>query len=59
MYLSYVLLIMRGCIADRGHADEVRDACMGVALKIGGWDKEGKVKNGDFKRTQRARAAAC
>src|SRR5271168_875159 len=51
-------MVVARALADRAHADELRNACMSVALSLGGWDKEGRVKNGDYRRTQRARAAA-
>ena len=51
-------MVVARALADRGHADELRDACMNVALELGGWDKKGKLTNGDYKRTQRARAAS-
>jgi TetR/AcrR family transcriptional repressor of nem operon len=51
-------MIVARAMADRVHADELRDACMGIALGLGGWDNERKMKNGDFKRAQRIRAAA-
>jgi TetR/AcrR family transcriptional repressor of nem operon len=50
-------MVIARALADRGHADELRDACMNVALQLGGWDRKGKLKSGVFKRTQRARAA--
>ena len=37
---------------------KLRDACMGVALELGGWTNARKLKNGDLKRMQRVRAAA-
>jgi TetR/AcrR family transcriptional repressor of nem operon len=40
-------------MADRTHADELRDACMSVALELGGWDNERTMKNGTSKRWQR------
>jgi TetR/AcrR family transcriptional regulator, transcriptional repressor for nem operon len=51
-------MVVARAMADRGYADELRDACMHVALELGGWSKERKLKNGEFKQTQRARAAA-
>lgn len=51
-------MVVARALADRRHADELRDACMSVALELGGWDKKGKLTNGGSKRTQRARAAA-
>jgi TetR/AcrR family transcriptional regulator, transcriptional repressor for nem operon len=51
-------MVVARAMADRKYADELRDACMNVALELGGWGKERKSKNGDYKRTQRTRAAA-
>jgi TetR/AcrR family transcriptional repressor of nem operon len=51
-------MIVARAMADRVHADELRDACMGIALQLGGWSKERKLKNRDFKRAPRVRAAA-
>lgn len=51
-------MVVARAMADRGYADELRDACMGVALELGGWRKARDLKNGDLKRTQRTRAAA-
>jgi TetR/AcrR family transcriptional repressor of nem operon len=51
-------MVLARAMADRSYADELRDACMGVALKLGGWANGRKSKNGEFKRAQRARAAA-
>jgi TetR/AcrR family transcriptional repressor of nem operon len=51
-------MVVARAMADRSYADELRDACMSTALELGGWSREKKMKNGDFKRTQRIRAAA-
>jgi TetR/AcrR family transcriptional regulator, transcriptional repressor for nem operon len=51
-------MVVARAMADRDYADELRDACMNIALELGGWDKKGKLMNGGSKRTQRARAAA-
>lgn len=51
-------MIVARAMADRAHADELRDACMEIALQLGGWGKERKLKKGDFQRAQRVRAAA-
>jgi len=51
-------MIVARAMADRVHADELRDACMGIALELGGWGRERRLKNGDFKRAQRVRPAA-
>jgi TetR/AcrR family transcriptional regulator, transcriptional repressor for nem operon len=51
-------MVVARALADRDYADELRDACMNVALELGGWANGRKTKNGDHKRTPRARAAA-
>ena len=51
-------MVVARAMADRGYADELRDACMHVALELGGWANGKKSANGDRKRTPRARAAA-
>jgi TetR/AcrR family transcriptional repressor of nem operon len=51
-------MVVARALADRGYADKLRDACMGVALELGGWGKQRKLKNRDYQRTQRVRAAA-
>jgi TetR/AcrR family transcriptional regulator, transcriptional repressor for nem operon len=51
-------MVVARALADRGYADELRDACMRVALQLGGWANGRKSKNEDHKRTARARAAA-
>jgi hypothetical protein len=33
-------MVLARSIADAALADELRDACMAVALKLGGWDKD-------------------
>jgi TetR/AcrR family transcriptional regulator, transcriptional repressor for nem operon len=50
-------MVVARAMADRAYADELRDACMGVALELGGWPNGRKSKNGDHKPTQRVRAA--
>jgi TetR/AcrR family transcriptional regulator, transcriptional repressor for nem operon len=50
-------MVVARAMADRGYADELRDACMVVALELGGWSGGRRSKNGDSRRTQRARAA--
>src|SRR5579872_473529 len=51
-------MVVARAMADRGYADELRDACMTVALLLGGWANGRKSKTGESKRAQRARAAA-
>jgi TetR/AcrR family transcriptional repressor of nem operon len=51
-------MVLARAMLDRTHADELRDACMSVALDLGGWNKVNKLKNGKSQRSQRLRAAA-
>jgi len=51
-------MVVARAMRHRGVADELRDACMEVALRLGGWDKPGKPKDGSVKRPERVRAAA-
>jgi TetR/AcrR family transcriptional regulator, transcriptional repressor for nem operon len=37
-------MVVARALVNRALADELRDACMGVALQLGGWDKESKPK---------------
>jgi TetR/AcrR family transcriptional repressor of nem operon len=39
-------MVVARAMLNRDLADELRDACMTVALKLGGWDKETKSTNG-------------
>ena len=50
-------MVVARAMADRAHADELRDACMSVALELGGWHNESTVKNGRSKRLRRLGAA--
>jgi len=36
-------MVLARSIADTALADELRDACMAVALKLGGWDKDSRL----------------
>jgi len=36
-------MVLARSIADTALADELRDACMAVALKLGGWDKDTRL----------------
>ena len=51
-------MVVARALADRALADELRDACMSVALKLGGWDHASKSRNGTPKRSERVRRAA-
>jgi TetR/AcrR family transcriptional repressor of nem operon len=42
-------MVVARALVDRNLADELRDACMSVALDLGGWAKPGKSKNGKSK----------
>jgi AcrR family transcriptional regulator len=39
-------MVVARAVVDRPLADELRDACMAVALELGGWRKTTKSKNG-------------
>ncbi len=43
--LSIGGMVVARTMEDRGLADELREACMAVALKLGGWDKRNKSRN--------------
>ena len=51
-------MVVARAMLDRSAADELRDACMAVALVLGGWEKQIKSKNGRSKRPLLRRAAA-
>jgi len=51
-------MVVARALVDRGVADELRDACMAVALELGGWDKQPKSKNGKAKRPPALRMGA-
>jgi AcrR family transcriptional regulator len=51
-------MVVARALVNRTLSDELRDACMAVALEMGGWDTESKSKNGNSRRPQRRRAAA-
>jgi TetR/AcrR family transcriptional regulator, transcriptional repressor for nem operon len=39
-------MVVARAMHDRVHADQLRDACMSVALELGGWTKLGNKRNG-------------
>jgi TetR/AcrR family transcriptional regulator, transcriptional repressor for nem operon len=39
-------MVVARAMVNRATADELRDACMAVALKLGGWDGRGRPKSG-------------
>jgi TetR/AcrR family transcriptional regulator, transcriptional repressor for nem operon len=55
--LSIGGMVVARTMVDRALADELRAACMAVALHLGGWNKGSKAKNGKSKRPQLRRAA--
>jgi hypothetical protein len=50
-------MVVARTMVDRALADELRAACMAVALNLGGWDKKSKSKNGKSKRSRPLRGA--
>jgi AcrR family transcriptional regulator len=57
--LSIGGMVVARAVVDRAVADELRDACIAMALKLGGWDKppEWKNRKSTSKRSHRAAAA--
>jgi TetR/AcrR family transcriptional regulator, transcriptional repressor for nem operon len=51
-------MVVARAMLNRNAADELRDACMAVALEMGGWHKQAKSKNGKSRQLQALRAAA-
>jgi TetR/AcrR family transcriptional regulator, transcriptional repressor for nem operon len=45
-------MVVARAMADRAAADELRDACMAVALELGGWQTEKKPMRGTLKKTR-------
>jgi TetR/AcrR family transcriptional repressor of nem operon len=56
--LSIGGMVVARTIVEGALADQLRAACMGVALNLGGWDKKSKTKNRKPKRSQQRRLAA-
>jgi TetR/AcrR family transcriptional repressor of nem operon len=50
-------MVVARALVSRTLADELRDACMAVALDLGGWEKTSKSKNGKTSRSERFRVA--
>ncbi len=48
-------MVVARALVNRELADELREACMDVALKLGGWDTAQKSRNGKSKRHQSVR----
>jgi AcrR family transcriptional regulator len=59
--LSIGGMVVARAVVDRTVADELRDACMVMALKLGGWDKppEWKNRKSTSKRSDRAAEHSC
>jgi len=51
-------MVVARALIDRGVADELRDACMEVALELGRWEKQAELKGGKGKRPHAHRMAA-
>jgi len=50
-------MVVARAMVDRTLADELRDACMAVALQLGGWDKGGEFKDGKLNASVRGVAS--
>jgi len=50
-------MVVARAMLNRAAADELRDACMSVALDLGGWEKAKKLKNGKSLPLPRFRVA--
>jgi TetR/AcrR family transcriptional regulator, transcriptional repressor for nem operon len=57
--LSIGGMVVARAVVDRTVADELRDACVTMALKLGGWDKPSRRKNrkSAFKQSHRTAIA--
>jgi TetR/AcrR family transcriptional repressor of nem operon len=53
--LSIGGMIVARTMVDRALADELRAACMAVALNLGGWNKKSKAENSNSKNSKSAR----
>ena len=56
--LSIGGMVVARTMVDRALADELRAACIAVALDLGGWNKKSQSKNGKCKQPQPRRMAA-
>lgn len=50
--LSIGGMVVARTMVDRALADELRAACIAVALDLGGWNKKAQPKNGKFRQAQ-------
>jgi TetR/AcrR family transcriptional repressor of nem operon len=51
-------MVVARALVSRPAADALRDACMAVALEMGGWEKKSSSNNGNSKRARRPLATA-
>jgi len=51
-------MVVARALVDRKLADELRDACMSVALEMGGWERGSKGRNGKSRNGKTRSAAA-
>jgi AcrR family transcriptional regulator len=56
--LSIGGMVVARTMVDRALADQLRAACMAVALNLGGWDEKSKSQTGKSRRLQARRATA-
>jgi AcrR family transcriptional regulator len=52
-------MVVARAVEDHELADELREACLQVALQLGGWKRNNKSRNGKRKVSELTRAAAC
>jgi TetR/AcrR family transcriptional regulator, transcriptional repressor for nem operon len=52
-------MVVARAMVNRAAADELRDACVAVALDLGGWEQAKKLRNGKPLQTQRFRTATA
>src|SRR5271166_497452 len=57
--LSIGGMIVARTMVDQPLADQLREACMAVALQMGGWDKRSRSKNGKSQRLQSRRVTSA
>jgi TetR/AcrR family transcriptional repressor of nem operon len=51
-------MVVARALVNRALADELRDACMSVALGLGGWNKSSRSRNGKSKSAAKERGVA-
>jgi len=51
-------MVVARAVSDRRLADNLRDACLTVALNLGGWPNKKRSPSGQLKKSTRARSAA-